>query len=149
MNAWQRDFLSSHRVGHLSTASADGAPHVIPVCYALDSLGVFFVADEKPKRGPARELLRLRNLRENPRAALVVDDYHDDWTHLAWVMVRGPAAFVEEGYSDCLALLRERYPQYRMMELVEGANPIVRIGFGRVTSWSFAERVTSLPEPER
>ena len=35
---------------------------------------LYFVADEKPKRGAARDLLRLRNLRENPRAAVVVDD---------------------------------------------------------------------------
>ena len=41
---------------------------------------LYFVADEKPKRGPARALQRLVNLRENPRAALVVDDYDEDWT---------------------------------------------------------------------
>ena len=84
-----RQFLEAHRVGHLATAGADGAPHVIPVCYALDDEAVYFVADEKPKRRPARELLRLRNLRANPRAALVVDDYDEDWTRLAYVLVRG------------------------------------------------------------
>ena len=89
-NAEVRHFLEAHRVGHLSTAGADGVPHVIPVCYAADAEAVYFVADEKPKRRPARELRRLRNLRENPRAALVVDDYDDDWTRLAYVLVRGP-----------------------------------------------------------
>lgn len=139
MTPWQLEFLSSHRVGHLATASAEAAPHVIPVCYALDSQGVCFMADGKPKRGPAREILRLRNLRENPRAALVVDDYDDQWEHLAWVMVRGPAVVVEEGYEACLELLRLRYPQYREMELHPGQNPIVRIGFGKVTGWRYRE----------
>src|SRR5207244_1315415 len=99
MGSWTaeaRQFLEAHRVGHLATAGADGAPHVIPVCYALDDEALYFVADEKPKRRPARELLRLRNLRANPRAALVVDDYDEDWTRLAYVLVRGPARVIEE-----------------------------------------------------
>src|SRR5207253_5067300 len=90
-----RQFLEAHRVGHLATAGADGAPNVVPVCYALDDEALCFVADERPKRRPARELLRLRNLRANPRAALVVDDYDEDWTRLAYVLVRGPARGVE------------------------------------------------------
>src|SRR4030095_1640916 len=86
-----RRFLEAHRVGHLATAASDGAPHVIPVCYALDDDALFFVADAKPKRGAGRDLLRLRNLRANPRAAVVVDDWDEDWTRLAFVLVRGPA----------------------------------------------------------
>src|SRR5262249_25741808 len=106
--------LEAPRVGHLSTAGADGAPHVIPVCYAVDAQAIYFVADEKPKRRPARALRRLANLRENPRAALVVDDYDDDWTRLAYLLVRGPTAFVHEprAHAAALRLLRARYPQY-------------------------------------
>ena len=92
MGSWTveaRRFLEAHRVGHLATAGADGAPHVVPVCYALDDDALYFVADEKPKRGEARNLLRLRNLRVNPRAAVVVDDWDEDWTRLAFVLVRG------------------------------------------------------------
>lgn len=140
MTDWQLRFLLSHRAGHLATAGADGAPHVIPVCYALDAAGrIYFVADQKPKRGPAREILRLRNLRENPRAALVVDDYDEDWRKLAWVMVRGPAGVVlPEKHAAALALLRERYPQYRAMELTVDRNPIVCIQPEKVTGWSFS-----------
>src|SRR5206468_9225920 len=114
-----RRFLEAHRVGHLATAGADGRPHVVPVCYALDDTALYFVADEKPKRGPARALRRLRNLRENPRAAVVVDDYDEDWTRLAWVLVRGPARIVVEPHvhAAALHLLRVRYPQYRAMAL--------------------------------
>src|SRR5262249_60768301 len=91
-----RRFLEAHRVGHLATAGADGAPHVVPVCYALDDDALYSIADEKPKRRPARELQRLRNLRENPRAALVVDDWDEDWRRLAWGLARGPAAAVTD-----------------------------------------------------
>jgi len=133
-----RQFLEAHRVGHLATAGADGAPHVVPVCYALDEAALYFVADEKPKRRPARELLRLRNLRENPRAALVVDDYDDDWTRLAYLLVRGPASLVAErgAHAAALRLLRARYPQYATMALDDPVrNPVVRIDPARVVLW--------------
>jgi PPOX class probable F420-dependent enzyme len=131
-------FLEAHRVGHLATAGADGAPHVVPVCYALDDAAVYFVADLKPKRRPARALLRLKNLRENPRAALVVDDYDEDWERLAYVLVRGPAAVVEAPapHAAALALLRARYPQYRAMALDDPVrHPLVRIEAARVILW--------------
>jgi PPOX class probable F420-dependent enzyme len=133
-----RAFLERHRVGHLATAGADGAPHVVPVCYALDAAAVYFVADEKPKRRPARALQRLVNLRENPRAAFVVDDYDDDWNRLAWLLVRGPARVETDPtmHARALALLRTRYPQYIAMALDDRErNPIVRIDAERVTLW--------------
>ena len=145
MATWTEDtrrFLEAHRVGHLATAGADGAPHVVPVCYALDDDAIYFVADAKPKRRPARALKRLVNLRANPRAALVVDDWDEDWTRLAWVLVRGPAAIVEDYglHADALARLRARYPQYRAMSLDDPvAHPIVRIAPVSVTAWRASE----------
>ena len=136
-----RAFLERHRVGHLATAGADGAPHVIPVCYALDAAALYFVADEKPKRGPARRLQRLVNLRENPRAAVVVDDWDEDWTRLAWVLVRGPADVVRapDVHARALSLLRTRYAQYVDMALDDPErNPIVCIAPARVTMWRAA-----------
>lgn len=143
MASWSpeaRAFLESHRVGHLATASAGAAPHVVPVCYAVDDGALYFVADEKPKRGPARALKRLRNLHQNPRAALVVDDWSEDWTRLAWVLVRGPARVVAPPvHAHALALLRGRYPQYRRMALDDpGRNPVVAIEPRRVVVWRAA-----------
>jgi PPOX class probable F420-dependent enzyme len=145
MASWSpeaRAFLDAHRVGHLATTSADGDPHVVPVCYAVDDGAVYFVADEKPKRGPARALKRLRNLRENPRAALVVDDWSEDWTRLAWVLVRGAARIVApSAHAHALALLRARYPQYRSMALDDPVeHPVVAIAPERVTVWRAASR---------
>jgi PPOX class probable F420-dependent enzyme len=136
-SAEARRFLEAHRVGHLATAGADGAPHVVPVCYALDDTALYFVADEKPKRGEARMLRRLRNLRENPRAAVVVDDYDEDWTRLAWVLVRGPASIAKpDVHAVALQLLRGRYPQYRAMALDDASrNPVVRLEPEHVLVW--------------
>ena len=141
MSGWTpeaRRFLAEHRVGHLATTGADGVPHVVPVCYAIDDGALYFVADEKPKRRPARALRRLENLRENPRAAVVVDDYDEDWTRLAYVLVRGPARAVTDPASHraALVLLRQRYPQYVAMALDDPErNPVVRVEPELVTLW--------------
>jgi PPOX class probable F420-dependent enzyme len=145
MATWPEDtrrFLEAHRVGHVATTGPDGAPHVMPVCYALDDEAVYFVADAKPKRRPARELTRLRNVRATGRAALVVDDYDEDWTRLAWVLVRGAATIVGDAavHAAVLARLRARYPQYRAMALDDvAAHPIVRIVPQSVRRWRAAD----------
>ena len=59
MQSWTaeaRRFLEEHEVGHLATAAPDGTPHVVPVCYAIDDAGLYFVADLKPKRRPASSI---------------------------------------------------------------------------------------------
>jgi PPOX class probable F420-dependent enzyme len=141
MPSWTSDaqrLLEHGRVGHFATADGAGQPHVVPVCYAFDDHALYFVADEKPKRGAAHALKRLRNLRENPHAALVVDEWDEDWTRLAWVMVRGPAHVETDAgrRDDALARLRLRYPQYHAMRLDDAsAHPLVRLAAEHVVTW--------------
>ena len=131
----QTRFLAARRVGRLATTTADGRPHVVPVCYAFDGVLLYTPIDEKPKRVGVGELRRIKNLRENPRVSLVVDDYYDDWTKLAFVIVQGRAEIVERGdeRSEALALLREKYPQYRAMALEE--RPLLVIEPESVAAW--------------
>ena len=135
----QARFLTSRRVGRLATASADGRPHAVPVCYAFDGALLYTPIDEKPKRVGADRLLRVRNVRENPQVALVVDDYDEDWSKLAFVIVRGRAEIVERGdaRSGALVLLREKYPQYRAMALEE--RPLLVIEPESVAAWGRVE----------
>ena len=107
----------------------------MPVCYAFDGALLYTPIDEKPKRVGASELRRVKNLRENPRVSLVVDDYDEDWSKLAFVIVRGRVEIVERGaeLSGALALLREKYPQYRTMALEE--RPLLVIMPERVVGW--------------
>jgi hypothetical protein len=72
--------------------------------------------------------------------ALVIDDYDDDWTRLAYLLVHGraePVAAAGE-YDRSLQLLRTRYPQYASMPLAFDRNPMVRITAERVHFWRFA-----------
>jgi len=132
-----RAFLDAHAVGHLATAGADGAPHVVPLCYARVGDRVYFVADDKPKRRGPRALKRLANLAANPRAALVVDDYDADWRHLAYLLIHLDTAIVADRreYATALAALRERYPPYRNMPLEIATHPMVRMTPRRWHLW--------------
>jgi PPOX class probable F420-dependent enzyme len=132
-----RDFLRAERVAHLATIDAAGAPHNVPLCFWFDGARFYFAIDEKPKRRSGLEIQRMRNLAHDPRVALVIDHYEEDWAELAFVMVRGEAQVVEdrEEYLAALRALRDKYPQYRAMALSPERNPIVRIEPARVNAW--------------
>lgn len=143
----ERTFLEAMRVGRLATADAEGRPHVVPVCYALaggDDPRIVTPIDEKPKE--TTDLRRVRDVRANPRVALVVDRYAEDWSRLGWVQVRGTAAVVEPGeaaadaetegeanHPAAVRALRAKYDQYADHALED--RPVVRIDPGSVLSW--------------
>lgn len=129
----ERHFLDRGRVGHLATADRGGAPHVVPVCYAITDTTLYITVDEKPKR--AGRLKRLRNIDENPAVAIVVDRYDEDWGRLGWVMLRGRAEILNAGaeHDRAQSLLRARYPQLRSMALT--SLPVIALRIDRVSSW--------------
>jgi PPOX class probable F420-dependent enzyme len=130
----QRRFLETSRVAHLATADRSGAPHLVPVCFAPHDLSLYITVDEKPKRTDI-PLKRLRNIQENPAVAVTVDRWDEDWTRLAWIMLRGPADILTDGAEHDTAqdLLRSRYPQYRTMDLAP--LPVIALRITRVLSW--------------
>jgi PPOX class probable F420-dependent enzyme len=136
----QRHFLDLARVAHLATAGHDGAPHLVPVCFCLDGSETLYVTvDEKPKRSGA-PLRRIRNIQENPTVAVTVDRWDEDWTRLAWVMLRGPADILPSGdeHDHAQDQLRLRYPQYRPMNLAP--LPVIAVRIQRVVSWGALEQ---------
>jgi PPOX class probable F420-dependent enzyme len=135
LTAAQAAFIATQRVGRLATADAHGNPHVVPVCFAVSDGALYVTIDEKPKHATTRPLKRLRNLMENPSAAFVADRYDEDWTRLTWVMLRGPTEILSDGpeHDRAQTLLRERYPQYRAMQLAE--LPVIALRIERITGW--------------
>ncbi len=142
----ERRFLDAARVAHLATADEAGAPHVVPVCFAVHGDVVYITIDDKPKRG-GRPLKRLRNIAVNSRVALVADYYDDaDWSRLGWVMVRGRADVLTTGpeHASAQALLRDRYDQLMSMDIAR--HPVIAIGIERATSWGDLGAATE-PDP--
>jgi PPOX class probable F420-dependent enzyme len=120
--------LAAARVGRLATVTADGRPHVVPVCFALAGGRIHTAVDAKPKS--TRALKRLENVRATGRASLLVDHYEEDWSRLWWVRVDGPAEVVDAG--EALAALAAKYEQYRA---APPAGPAIAITPERWRSW--------------
>jgi len=125
--------LGAARVARLATVSDAGLPHLVPVTFALDGDLIYTAVDAKPKT--TRDLRRLRNVRANPRAAILVDHYDEDWARLWWVRADGAASIIDDrvGMAGPVAALARRYPQY----LADPpAGPVIAIRIDRVTGWS-------------
>jgi PPOX class probable F420-dependent enzyme len=108
-----RERAAAAPVARLATVDADGRPHLVPCCFALEGDVAYSVVDHKPKRSTA--LRRLDNIRANPSVCLLVDHYEDDWSALWWVRLDGTARVVTDGpdHERAIALLCAKYPQYR------------------------------------
>lgn len=128
----RRRFAASRRA-ILATVRPDGAPHLVPVVFALDDDVVHSAVDHKPKRSP--QLQRLANLAHEPRCALLVDRYDDDWSQLWWVRVDGRAEVLEAGdlADRGRAALIERYAAYRQRP---PAGPYLRVEVTRWSGWA-------------
>ena len=122
----QLTFLKKHEVCRLATASKEGMPHVTPVIYALDKDSFVVAIDYGTKK--------LANLRANPFASLVVDEYGRK--HRA-IMVQGRCQVFETGaeYRRLLRVLFDRFEYYRANPWREGEAPIIRIAADKVVSW--------------
>ncbi len=142
----ERDISTLHRrrTAALATVDAAGRPHIVPVCFAVVEGRIAISLDEKPKRVPPERLQRVRNIERNPAVCLMIDDYDEDWSRLAWLQVHGRATILVPGDDggdadavwriSAIAVLRQRYPPYRAMALE--SRPLLCIHPERVVRWS-------------
>lgn len=129
--AWARELLENERVARLSFHDSQDHPRVLPVTFALAEDAVWSAIDRKPKR--SAEPARVRRLRRDPRASLLVDVYDDDWERLRWVQILGRVEIIEAAGQDAaLAALAAKYPQY---EREQPPGPLLRLDVGRAVCW--------------
>ena len=123
----QAEFLRWARVARLASSGPDGSPHVVPVCPALDGDEVVVALMDGS--------VKLRNIREDPRVALVVDDYREDWDANAGLVLRGRARFLDGAdWGRARGLLYEKFSQYATLSPIE-RDPIVAIALEHASSW--------------
>jgi PPOX class probable F420-dependent enzyme len=117
-----RGWFAQARVARLATVGADGAPHLVPVVFAVaegsDHDVIYSVVDAKPKRTTA-----LRGcVSANPAVSALVDHYEDDWDRLWWVRADGRGRLLadrdEPEAAAAVAQLRARYPQQQAIGTV-------------------------------
>jgi PPOX class probable F420-dependent enzyme len=132
-----RSRVDRARVGRLATVDAEGRPHLVPICFALDGEVLYSAVDQKPKR--SRRLRRLENIRKNPAVTVLVDHYEEDWSRLWWVRLQGEARVLDDGSESerALRLLAEKYAQYRREP---PAGPVVRLDIREWRGWSGATK---------
>jgi PPOX class probable F420-dependent enzyme len=122
--------IAAERVCRVATAGRDGRPHVVPVCPALAGQKIYF--------GSGKEAAKVTNLEENPRIALTVDVYSEDWSRLIGVMVQGTARLITRGreFQRARARLYEKFPQYsREAALAASDSVIVEVTPTKVVTW--------------
>jgi PPOX class probable F420-dependent enzyme len=130
------DEFAAAPVAVLATVGANGAPHVVPVVFAVRVVGdqttVYTAVDAKPKS--TQRLRRLANIAANPRVSLLVDHYDADWTQLWWIRADGVAAVHDSGEQMAIgyAALRQQYPQYERVAL---DGPVVAVTATHWSSW--------------
>lgn len=145
-----RRLVADARVARLATVDADGRPHLVPVCFVLDSDGlldsdagsdsgraagdrVHIAVDHKPKR--STELRRTANLRATGHACLLIDHYDEDWSRLWWVRLDGHGREISDPAeaSQALDALAVKYPQYRDQR---PDGPVLRIEIDNYRGWT-------------
>jgi len=116
------NFLKKQRVGRLGTISEDGTVHLVPICYAFDGKTIYIGTEANSKK--------VKNLKRNPSATLLVDVYYENWNRLKSLMIQGTAEICEGGEEFAYArrLLYRKYKQYeRMAPIEEGESVIIKL----------------------
>lgn len=120
-------------MARLASVTESGQPHIVPFTFVLDGDRIYSAVDAKPKT--TSSLRRLRNIRANPKVAVLADHYDEDWARLWWVRADGRAAVLDEPRQVArpLALLADRYPQYRQ---APPPGPVIAVNVERWTGWA-------------
>ena len=141
--------LETERRAVLVTLAPDGRPRPVPVCFVASAeppLRLFLPIDDKPKRAEPTRLARLIDIAREPRVAVLVDRWSEDWSSLSWLRLIGSADVLDPTATDgdtvaerafAIAALRERYPQYIEHRLEP--KPIIRVRVDRATGWRGGE----------
>jgi nitroimidazol reductase NimA-like FMN-containing flavoprotein (pyridoxamine 5'-phosphate oxidase superfamily) len=114
----------------VATVSAEGVPHLVPVCHVLAGQKLYF--------GSGKDGAKVRNVKANPRITVTVDEYSDHWDGLKGVMVQGRARLIERGpeFTRIRGVLYEKYPQYsKEAALATSDSVIVEVTPTRVFTW--------------
>jgi len=110
---------------------------VVPVCFVLIGDTIYQAIDAKPKSVSAGQLRRVKNIRVNPVAALLIDHYVEDWRRLWWVLLRGRARVVANGAEQGRAIkaLRRKYPQYQTSRPLAADALVIALDVRRLRHW--------------
>lgn len=124
-------FLTYIRVGRLATTDGE-AIHLVPICPVFDRT-VFYMATHAKTR-------KVRNLRTNHNATLLIDQYSEDWMRHVAVMMTGTVDIIETGseFDRRKALLEAKFQQYNeLFPIREGESVILCFKPAKAVTWDY------------
>lgn len=117
-------YVDAATVCRIATVRPSGEPQVIPVCPVFDGDATVYV-DLDPRSATAA------GLRVEPRIAVLIDEYHDDWSKLRKVLLRCRAEVVAGAERDAAwERIRAKFPQHATL----GWEPRLTVAL-RVYDW--------------
>ncbi len=122
-------FLEENEMCRFATASKKGEPHVVPVSFVWDEGLAYVVTDYGTKK--------LKNLRENPHAAVLVDRP----STRPGILISGPVQLIEKGeeYRRIYRVFHSRLSWVRRDPWKEGEAPFVKMMPTFKASWGLGK----------
>ena len=119
------DSLKGNELCRFATASKKGEPHVVPVSYIWDQDYAYIVTDYGTRK--------LKNLRENPHAAILVDTGGTQ----KLLLISGPVEIIEKGeeYRRLYKLFYSKLSWVKRDPWKEGEAPFIKITPRFKTGW--------------
>ncbi len=132
------EFVKRARVARLATIDSELKPHLVPVVFVFDGNNFFVPIDEKRKTAKPEKLKRVRNIQHNPTIALLIDQYDEDWTKLAFVMIEGEASIANksEGNIQVRQAYKKLMTKYIQYQKVGVGEMCIIITPKKLASWS-------------
>lgn len=118
-------FLEQNELCRFATASKKGEPHVVPVSYVWHDGAPYIVTDYGTRK--------LKNLRENPNAAILIDTAGTQ----KLLLISGPVTIIEKGeeYRTLYKIFHSKLDWVRRGPWKEGEAPFVRINPNFKAGW--------------
>jgi uncharacterized protein len=125
LSAKEIDFLKSNELCRFATASRSGEPHVVPVSYVWDQDYAYIVTDYGTRK--------LKNLRENPHAAVLVDSAGTQ----KLLLISGSVEIIEKGeeYRQLYKLFYSKLSWVKRDPWKEGEAPFIKVAPAFKAGW--------------
>ena len=122
-------FLEENETCRFATASRTGEPHVVPVSYVWQDNYAYIVTDYGTRK--------LRNLRENPQAAILIDTSGTQ----KLLLISGPVELIEKGeeYRQLYKLFHSRLSWVKRDPWKEGEAPFVKLSPTFKSGWGLGK----------
>jgi uncharacterized protein YhbP (UPF0306 family) len=97
------EFLKTHYLLFLATASSEGRPHAAPMFYASEGPRIYFSAPDDSQTA--------RNLKQNTNAAIAVSEMPEEWSKAKGLQLEGAVTELQgDEESHAADLFADRYP---------------------------------------